>query len=282
MEDKYLFFTIKHGSECCHVYATLGEFLDRVPVSRYHPAPIREIINTCEFGESEYIIGPWYQESRGNDFQLAVTGKPNRNESREAGIIRELGEEIGATPKSVADLQCVHSSGKWTGWACNMASGMTLNTTTVPEIEVPDNPDRTKPVSCVVHTTEEQVFQICRDSGTLLWPSSDAIDGLVAVPIAAARQIVATREANAPHSAQNCALKTLCNPRDQLACQTVLMCDHPPVGAMTTQAWSGSSAVGLFPQPPGAVIVGNQTTSDPHGTGWEVVSTKKKKKKKKK
>ena len=291
-EHKYLFFIIKHGSECCHVYATIEEFLAKVPISRHHPAPAREIIEECDFGESTYIVGPWYQESRGNDFQLAVTGKPNTYDSIIQGITRELGEEIGATPNSNADLRCKRASGKWVGWTCNMRSGMTLNTLPDPKA-LPEYPDHRNCVLCVVHTTEDQVLEICQATGTHLWPSSDRIDGIVAVPIDAARKIVKMQAANAKLSETqldmvSCTTKTLCavpqGPAEDLKCQEVLLCNTTPPGAATKQAWVGS----LF-APPSGVVVGNQTTgawgSKPSGAsdgdGWMVVPEKKKKKKKK-
>ena len=266
-EHEYLFFTIKHGSECCHVYATLEEFLTKVPISYCHPAPTREIIEECDFGESTYIVGPWYNESEGNDFQLAVTGKPNTYENITQGITRELGEEIGATPNSEADLQCRRVSGRWTGWTCDMKSGMTLNTLPVPEAP-PEKPDHRKRVLCVVHTTEDQVLEICQAAGTHLWPSPDGIDGIVAVPIGAARRIVKMKAAKAELSeAQlsrgSCTAKTLCTvpqePAKGLKCQEVLMCDTTPPGVATKQRWTGAPASSLFTLPSGTVT-GNQTT----------------------
>ena len=290
-EREYLFFTIKHGSECCHVYATLEEFLAKVPISWYHPAPTREIIEECDFGESTYIVGPWYNESKGNDFQLVVTGKPNTYENITQGIIRELGEEIGATPNSNADLRCRRVSGRWTGWTCNMKSGMTLNTLPVPKAP-PEKPNHKNCVLCVVHTTEDQVLEICQAAGTHLWPSSDKIDGIVAVPIDAARRIVKMEAANAKLgeaqiSKGSCTAKTLC--------------DTIPPGAATKQTWTGAPASSLFGPPSGTLmsnqttgvwggkppvaVVGGQTTGASDASGgdeWTVVPEKKKKKKKKK
>jgi hypothetical protein len=271
--DEYLFFTIKHGSECCHVYATLEEFLAKVPISWYHPAPTREIIEECDFGESTHIIGPWYNESKGNDFQLAVTGKPNTYENITQGIIRELGEEIGATPNSNADLRCRRVSGRWTGWTCDMKSGMTLNTLPVPKAP-PEKPDRKNRVLCVVHTTEDQVLEICQAAGTHLWPSSDKIDGIVAVPIDAARRIVKMKAANAKLG----------------EVQISKGSSVAVVGGQTTGVWGGKPPTAVVGgqttggKPPTAVM-GNQTTGASDASGgdeWTVVPEKKKKKKKKK
>ncbi len=265
-EHQYLFFTIKHGSECCHVYATLEEFLAKIPISYCHPAPAREIIEECDFGESTYIVGPWYSEREGNDFQLAVTGKPNAYESIIQGITRELGEEIGATPKGKKDLRCKRVSEEWTGWMCNMKSGMTLNTLPVPEAP-PEQPDHRR-VLCVVHTTEDQVLEICQTAGTHLWPSPDDIDGIVAVPIEAARRIVKMKAANAQLSeAQlsrgSCMTKTLCavpkEPTEELKCQEVLLCDTTPPGVASKQKWTGAPASSLL-GPPSGTAMSNQTT----------------------
>ena len=148
-----------------------------------------------------------------------------------------------------------------------MKSGMTLNT--LPVLEAPpEKPDHNNCVLCVVHTTEDQVLEICQAAGTHLWPSSDKIDGIVAVPITAARRIVKMEAANAKLSkAQtskgSCTVKTLCavpqEPTEELKCQEVLMCDTVPPGVAIKQTWTGAPVSSLF-GPPSGTVMSNQTT----------------------
>ena len=153
-----------------------------------------------------------------------------------------------------------------------MKSGMTLNTLPVPKAP-PEKPDRKNRVLCVVHTTEDQVLEICQAAGTHLWPSSDKIDGIVAVPIDAARRIVKMKAANAKLG----------------EVQISKGSSVAVVGGQTTGVWGGKPPTAVVGgqttggKPPTAVM-GNQTTGASDASGgdeWTVVPEKKKKKKKK-
>ena len=243
MDHTHLFFTMKHGTKSCRIYATLEDFLEEVPVSGWHPAPIRRIIEDCDFGDSTYILGPWYTPEAGNDFQMAVTGKPKLGESLVDGITRELGEEIGAIPSSPSSLTCCHTCGKWTGWSCSATNNMIGNIDTGPPPN-PNEDDKSRGVCCVVHATEARVLQIF-DSHTILWTSTDKIDGIVAIPIAAARSLVRRQEAKAsprgfPCSSvppmDACDVKTMCTMPPDVTCKKIMLCDKEPDMLFTPQS----------------------------------------------
>ena len=187
-----LIYSYRHDKDECYIYETIDELLDKHLMSHIHSNLMTELIETCDFGDSTHIIGPLYTVKSGNNFQLGVGGNQQGIETIEEGIIRELGEEIGAIPRT---LECrrtyrnLNTGRITTGWTCKLDDMKILSRyESSPPPDGGNNCD--SPIVCLVHGTEDFVHNICIFDPIVLLPSTDTIDGIVAIPIDEAKKMI--------------------------------------------------------------------------------------------
>ena len=242
MDTAHLIYAMQRGAETTEVYDTLAKLREHVKISTHHPAPIKEMLETCDMGDSTHIIGPWYSPSAGNDFQMAVTGKVQGHENPVTAMRRKLGEELGVFPTHPPALMCCHTVSKNDvtryGWVCGLQH-MTIITEAHKPPPIPVTRDSNIKIACIVHASEKDIHDLLREGAGKRWPHDNSISGIIALPIAMAREMIqdpTTRAAPGGTPCKSpklpCQEKVLCNGDGH--CEEVLICDQ----CNAIQQWS--------------------------------------------
>ena len=200
---------------------TRKQFDEAVPLSWYTKLTpdLSDFIRRHHFGDSTHIVCPGYSFAAGNDFQLGVTGTGKEGESPGETVLREVYEELGMQSKLPydelvhelnGDLHAASLRGvsKWNGWGFAL-SDMKNNTERPhpPDMAWPEN--KNNKVFAVVHASEQELdrlFANAPDKRTTTGivrglyvqqgEGADRIDGIVAIPIARAKELA---EENLPY-----------------------------------------------------------------------------------